>query len=180
MTPSQLTLIIGGARSGKSTYAQRLAEATDGPVLFVATAEAGDGEMASKIARHRAERPAAWHTLEVPRAVAAALAQEPPAPLVLLDCVTLWVSNMLLAEQGWQKAQAELEALLTWHQASQSHLIVVTNEVGLGIVPADALTRTYREWLGHFNQRLAQRAGRVFWMVAGIAVDIKALAPPAL
>lgn len=173
-----LTLIIGGARSGKSHYAQRLAEQSGGPVLFVATAEAGDDEMAAKIARHRAERPAGWRTLEAPRGLAAALARQPPAPLVLLDCATLWVSNLLLAGQSWPAAQAELEALLAWHQAGQSHLVVVTNEVGLGIVPADALTRAYRDWLGHFNQRLAGRAQRVFWMVAGIPVDIRHLAEP--
>src|SRR5690554_5964759 len=138
-----LTLVTGGARSGKSSFALRLADARGPEVLFVATAEALDDEMAARIARHRAERPAAWRTLEEPRHLAAALAAASPAPVVLLDCVTLWVSNLLLAEGAtWEAAAAELEALLAWHAASGAALIAVTNEVGLGIVPADPLSRT--------------------------------------
>jgi adenosylcobinamide kinase / adenosylcobinamide-phosphate guanylyltransferase len=173
----QLTLITGGARSGKSTFAQRVAEARGGEVLFVATAEALDGEMAAKIARHRADRPAHWRTLEEPRHLARALEAAPAAPLVLLDCVTLWVSNLLLSEGGsWEAAAAELDALLAWRRSSGAELLVVTNEVGLGIVPADPLSRAYREWLGHFNQRLAAQAGAVYLLVSGIPVELKALA----
>ena len=174
--PGQFTMIIGGARSGKSTHALRLA-ARYPQVLFVATAEPRDGEMAAKIARHRAERPAHWRTIEAPLAPALALALAPPAPVVLLDCVTLWVSNMLLAAgTGWPEAEAELAALLAWQRGSPADLIVVTNEVGWGIVPADALTRSYREWLGWFNQRLAAAADHVDIMVAGLPLAIK---PPA-
>ncbi len=181
MPESRITLIIGGARSGKSHHAQRLAESRRRPVLFVATAEAGDTEMAAKIARHRAERPADWATLEAPRGLARALAAAPPAPVVLLDCVTLWVSNLLLAEgASWEGAQAELEALLAWQRAGASELIVVTNEVGQGIVPIDALSRAYQHWLGAFNQRLAAAADRVLLMVAGLAVDVKRLAQEGL
>ena len=173
----RLTLILGGARSGKSTYALQLAAASRAEVLFLATAEARDDEMAAKIARHRSERPADWRTIEAPRAPAAALAGAPPAPVVLLDCATLWVSNLLLADGAtWEQAEAELNALLAWHRASASELIVVSNEVGLGLVPADALSRTYREWLGWFNQRLAAAADRVFLLVAGLPIDVKALA----
>jgi adenosyl cobinamide kinase/adenosyl cobinamide phosphate guanylyltransferase len=96
---------------------------------------------------------------------------------VVLDCVTLWVGNLLLAEGAtWETAAGELEALLAWHRAGQSHLIVVSNEVGLGLVPADAVSRAYREWLGWFNQRLAAEADAVYLMVAGLAIDVKKLA----
>jgi adenosylcobinamide kinase/adenosylcobinamide-phosphate guanylyltransferase len=172
-----LVLITGGARSGKSAFAQRLAESRGGEVLFVATAEALDDEMAERIARHRADRPAHWRTLEAPRGLAGALAAAPPAPIVLLDCVTLWVTNLLLAEgAAWDSAVAELDALLAWRRASRAELIAVTNEVGLGIVPADLLSRTYRDWLGAFNQRLAAEAGSVYLCVAGIPLEIKRLA----
>ena len=175
--PKQLTLILGGARSGKSTLALRLAAKGGAEVLFIATAEARDGEMAAKIERHRAERPGHWRTIETPHAPAAALAQTPAAPLVVLDCVTLWVSNLLLAGGAtWQIAEAELDALLAWYRRSDSELIVVSNEVGLGLVPGDPVSRAYREWLGWFNQRLAAEADRVYLLVAGLAVDIKALA----
>lgn len=173
----KLTLILGGARSGKSSFAQRLATTRAADVLFVATAEARDADMATRIAHHRAERPAHWRTLEAPRAVAHALHATEPAPLVILDCVTLWVTNLLLAEQsGWDTASAELDALLAWHQTQPCELVVVSNEVGLGIVPADELSRTFREWLGRFNQRLAASADEVYLMVAGLAVELKALA----
>lgn len=173
--PGQLTLILGGARSGKSTYALRLA-AYYPEVLFLATAEPRDGEMAAKIDRHRAERPAHWRTLEAPLGLAAALSATAPAPLVLLDCATLWVSNLLLAAgASWPAAEADLAALLAWHRASQADLIVVSNEVGWGIVPADELTRTYREWLGWFNQRLAAAADRVYLLVAGLPLELKGL-----
>jgi adenosylcobinamide kinase/adenosylcobinamide-phosphate guanylyltransferase len=176
---NQITLILGGARSGKSSYAQRLAEARGGDVLFVATATPGDDDMAERIARHRAERPAHWRTLEAPRQIAAALQATAPAPLVILDCVTLWVTNLLLAEQAsWEAAEAELAALLDWHRSQTGDLIIVSNEVGLGIVPGDPLSRTFREWLGWFNQRLAARADHVYLMVAGLAIDVKALATP--
>ncbi len=171
----ELILILGGARSGKSTFAQRIAmeKATD--VLFVATAEARDEEMAERIDRHRAERPAHWNTVEAPRAVADALV-DTGVPVVVLDCVTLWVSNLLLTESTTlDDALAELDALLEWRRSHAGCLIVVSNEVGLGIVPADPVTRAYREWLGRFNQRLAQEADVVYWTVAGLALDLKAL-----
>lgn len=172
-----LILITGGARSGKSTFAQQQAAAYQRDVLFVATAEAGDADMAARIAQHRAERPAHWRTLEVPLHIANTLAHTTPAPVVLLDCVTLWVTNLLLRQDAtWAGAEAELTALLAWYRAHPVALLVVTNEVGLGIVPADPLSRTFRDWLGLFNQRLAAEADAVYLLVAGLPVDIKALA----
>ncbi len=177
MSEQRLTLILGGARSSKSALAQRLAASRGKAVLFVATAEAGDAEMAARIAKHRAERPAHWKTIEEPRAVARALAQAEPMSIAVLDDVTLWVTNLLLAtDAGWEVALRELEAVLAWYRAHEVELIVVSNEVGLGIVPADELSRTFREWLGWFNQRLAAEANQVYWMVAGLAIDMKALA----
>jgi adenosylcobinamide kinase / adenosylcobinamide-phosphate guanylyltransferase len=177
MQEQRLTLILGGARSGKSSFAQRLAESRGGEVLFVATAAPGDEDMAARIAQHRAERPAHWRTIEEQHHIARALEAAPPTATVVLDCVTLWVSNMLLAEgASWEAAAAELDALLAWFQARPVELIVVSNEVGLGIVPADALSRAYRDWLGWFNQRLAAAAGAVYLMVAGLPIDVKALA----
>jgi adenosyl cobinamide kinase/adenosyl cobinamide phosphate guanylyltransferase len=177
-TQQGLTLVTGGARSGKSAFAQQQATRHRGDVLFLATAEARDNDMAARIARHKAERPATWRTLEAPLGVAQALAGAvPPASLVLLDCVTLWVSNLLLSEGAtWQRAEAELDALLAWYRSASVELLVVTNEVGLGIVPADPLSRTFRDWLGLFNQRLAAEADTVYLLVSGLALDVKALA----
>lgn len=188
MTKQHLTLVTGGARSGKSRFAQQLAQSRQGSVLFVATAEPRDEDMAARIARHRCERPSHWRTLETPHGVARALENTltlegnvpMPIPIVLLDCVTLWVTNMLLAEPApaWEHAAAELDALLAWYRAHPCELIVVTNEVGLGIIPADELSRTFREWLGWFNQRLAAEADTVYLLVSGLAIDVKALAVP--
>jgi adenosylcobinamide kinase/adenosylcobinamide-phosphate guanylyltransferase len=180
MSTHRLTLITGGARSGKSTFAQQLADARGTEVLFVATAEARDADMSARIAKHQAERPPHWHTLEEPRQVARTLHAAVPAPVVVLDCVTLWVTNLLLAEGAtWESAAAQLDALLVWYYARAAEtpidVIVVSNEVGLGIVPADPLSRTFRDWLGLFNQRLAAAADAVYLMVAGIPVDVKAL-----
>jgi adenosylcobinamide kinase / adenosylcobinamide-phosphate guanylyltransferase len=177
----KLILILGGARSGKSAFAQRLAAAHDDEVLFVATAEAGDAEMAARIASHRTERPGHWRTIEAPRQVASALAGTPPARVVVLDCVTLWVTNLLLDKsESWESARRELDALLEWYRAQPVQLIVVSNEVGLGLVPADATSRAFRDWLGWFNQRLAAEADAVYLMVAGLPMELKALASNSL
>ncbi|NJP06841.1 MAG: bifunctional adenosylcobinamide kinase/adenosylcobinamide-phosphate guanylyltransferase [Chloroflexaceae bacterium] len=184
MSQRRLILITGGARSGKSTFGQQIAEKSSSDVLFVATAQAGDADMAARIAQHQAERPAHWRTLETPQRVAAALHEIPAPPTVLLDCVTLWVTNLLLAdwhEDGASRpdlhaAMVELEQLLDWYRQHSVVLIVVSNEVGLGIVPADPLTRTFRDWLGRFNQRLAAEADEVYLLIAGLPVELKSLA----
>lgn len=183
-----LTLILGGARSGKSDYAEALAAKLGRTVLYVATAEALDDEMRARVASHRARRPAEWSTLEAPLGIGSALQASPQAAradVILLDCLTLLVSNILLSqaeepggrgvERVWARVEAELDALLEAHGRLQSHLVVVSNEVGLGIVPAYDLGRTYRDCLGWANQKLARRAGQVILMVAGLALDLKSL-----
>ncbi len=171
-----LTLILGGARSGKSDYARKLAQERGGSdVLFIATAQAGDEEMRNRIENHRAERPREWQVIESPRRVASALATYQPA-VALLDCVTLWVSNVLLAEEkdAEQAMMLELDELLTWHRATNTELIIVSNEVGMGVVPDNELGRAYRDLLGAVNRKLAAGADEVYFMVAGLPMQVKA------
>ncbi|MGZ3662911.1 MAG: bifunctional adenosylcobinamide kinase/adenosylcobinamide-phosphate guanylyltransferase [Ktedonobacterales bacterium] len=185
----RLMLILGGARSGKSSYAESLALrlARERLVVYVATAEAGDDEMRARIADHQASRLAAWATIEAPLNPAAAIAGSPAATaagVVLLDCVTLWVSNVLLStEQDATAARAaavrvgsELDALLDLYRAAPWSLVLVTNEVGMGLVPPYPLGRIYRDLLGRVNARLAAEADAVALLVAGLAVELKALA----
>jgi len=198
-TIPRLVLIIGGARSGKSSFAEQLAASSGRPVAFIATATADDDEMRERIARHRASRPRQWHTLEEPLDLSGAIRWASElADVLLLDCVTLWLGNVLTQASKQhekddkeeeveepslpgrlfdEKALKEIEALLTVVKslAPGKTLIVVTNEVGLGVVPAYPLGRLYRDTLGYVNQQLARAADRVYLMVAGIAVDIKRL-----
>ena len=178
-----LTLILGGARSGKSTYAEQLAAQRGTRILYVATAQAWDDEMALRIANHQAQRPAAWQTLEAPTEVGTAIvAAERGAgyDLVLLDCLTLLASNVILAlpepvatPAAEAALRAEVDALLAAYQASNASWILVSNEVGLGIVPAYALGRVYRDALGRANQQLAAVADEVLFMVAGLPMRVK-------
>ncbi|MEZ4714085.1 MAG: bifunctional adenosylcobinamide kinase/adenosylcobinamide-phosphate guanylyltransferase [Caldilineaceae bacterium] len=184
-----VTLILGGARSGKSAYAERLAAELGGEaVLYVATAQALDEEMQARIDRHRAERSAGWSTVEAPKQVGAAigrfLASADASPsVVLIDCLTVLVSNVLLAfddpfDPAVENAlNAELDALVRCMQTTMpqyvKHFIIVSNEVGLGLVPPYALGRAYRDLLGRANQRLAQLADRVLFMVAGLPMGVK-------
>jgi adenosylcobinamide kinase/adenosylcobinamide-phosphate guanylyltransferase len=180
LVQTSLTLILGGARSGKSSYAEQLAVELGQHILYIATAEIGDAEMAERIAAHRAARPAAWQTLEAPRNVGLALAEITTAPdALLLDCLTLLVSNILLTLEGEPLAaieaavQAEVEAILAAQVQLNAPLIVVSNEVGLGLVPPYPLGRVYRDVLGRANQYLAARANRVIFMVAGLPMIVK-------
>lgn len=183
---AQLILVTGGARSGKSDFAQELAGRIAGEdVLFVATAEAGDDDMAGRIAAHRRSRPAAWRTVEAPRRVGPAVRGVPPAGVVLVDCLTLLVSNVLLSLGDEPAADAaatavtdEVECLIETARASSGTVIVVTNEVGLGIVPVNRLARLYRDLLGRANARLAREAAEVYLLVSGLPLEIKALARP--
>ncbi len=177
-----LTLILGGARSGKSSYAEKLALELGGPdVLYVATAQAYDDEMRARIAAHRAVRPAGWRTLEAPSLADADLAQAVgPARVVLLDCLTLLASNTILAlgeepaEDAAEEAMArQIAALLQVYQAGDATWIAVSNEVGMGLVPPYPLGRVYRDVLGRANQRLAAAADHVCLMVAGLPLKVK-------
>ena len=177
----KLTLILGGARSGKSRYAEKLAREQGQTVLYVATAEAGDEEMATRIARHRAERPAHWQTLEAPIQVGAAIrAAKSDAGVVLIDCLTLLAGNVLAplpepvtAAAAEAALNAEIDDLLAAYAASPASWLIVSNEVGLGIVPAYPLGRIYRDALGQANQRLAATADRVIIMIAGLPMIVK-------
>ena len=173
----RLTLILGGARSGKSDFAQTLASTRGGEdVLFVATAQAHDGEMAERIEKHRLGRPANWRTLETPVELAGMLQTAPATRVVVIDCLTLWVSNVILKEDDTRGAmERELDDLLAWYHISECELIVVSNEVGMGLVPDNALGRAYRDLLGAMNKLLAAAADQVFFVIAGLPVEIKAL-----
>jgi adenosylcobinamide kinase/adenosylcobinamide-phosphate guanylyltransferase len=180
-TTGILTLVLGGARSGKSAYAEERARALGRQVLFVATASAGDAEMAERIQKHRDSRPAAWETLEAAMDTGRAIqSRQSPAEVVILDCMTLLVSNILLAlpedapaDAVIEKVSAELDALLETHAKIGGDWFIISNEVGLGLVPVYALGRVYRDALGWANQRLAKAADRVIFMVAGIPTVIK-------
>jgi adenosyl cobinamide kinase/adenosyl cobinamide phosphate guanylyltransferase len=160
-----LTFLLGGARSGKSSLAVELAQASGAPVIFIATGEAGDDEMAERIARHRAERPAGWTTVEEPRALAAAIAATPDDACVVVDCLSLWLANILDGGAAAVEAAAE-EAVLVVAQR-RGPTIAVSNEVGLGIVPVTPLGRTYRDVLGRVNTIWARDADEAFLVVAG-------------
>ncbi len=183
MNPNaKLTLLLGGARSGKSSYAERWAAQHGDRVLFVATAQDfGDEEMADRIAAHRASRPSHWHTLEVPLnagpAINAELANH-PYDTVVVDCMTLLASNALLtlpedATDATPVVVEEAKALIAAQRASTARWLIVTNEVGMGIVPPSRLGRLYRDALGRANQVLAEAADEVLLFVAGLPWQLK-------
>ena len=180
-TKSNITLILGGARSGKSSHAQSLAEATGKPVIFLATAQALDEEMQQRIQKHRLERPSAWETLEIPCNIAAHVSQI-RADMIILDCITLLVSNLLMQfvkddlvdeELFMEAVRKELEALIAAIHEQDQDWFIISNEVGLGLVPPYQMGRVYRDALGWANQRLAREADKVIFMVAGIPTTIK-------
>ena len=178
----EMILILGGARSGKSALAERLALQRE-HVLFVATAEPLDADMERRIAAHRSQRPTHWKTLEEPVHLASAMESDmQDYDVCLLDCITVWVSNLLLSMEedpdAESKILAALDELIEVYEKSSATWIVVSNEVGLGIVPPYSLGRTYRDILGRVNQALAIRADRVYLTVAGFALDAKALGLP--
>jgi adenosylcobinamide kinase/adenosylcobinamide-phosphate guanylyltransferase len=177
-----LTLILGGARSGKSSFAEQQAAALQGDVLYVATAEAWDASMRARIDAHRTQRPANWRTLEAPRDTGNAIAGvlTPAIKCVLVDCITLLASNVIIAlpEESDEAAATaalnqEIDELLATYLQSDAAWFVVSNEVGMGIVPAYPLGRVYRDALGRANQRLAAAADQVLFMVAGLPMNVK-------
>ncbi|MEH3123254.1 MAG: bifunctional adenosylcobinamide kinase/adenosylcobinamide-phosphate guanylyltransferase [Sphingomonas phyllosphaerae] len=167
--PWQIRLVLGGARSGKSRHAQALVEACAAPWRFVATAQAFDAEMAERIAQHRADRSDAWQTIEAPLALPETIAAVADGVL-LVDCLTLWTSNLLLAEADIEAATDALVAALT---GSAARIVLVSNEVGWGIVPDNALARRFRDVAGRVNQRVAAAADRVDLLVAGLPMSLK-------
>ena len=183
----RIILVTGGARSGKSSFAEQLAAELGGRIAYIATARALDAEMADRIARHRQQRPVAWPTFEAPLSVAAVVAAEAGrCDGFLLDCLTVLITNRILArEQDWdnppvarlQEAEAdvlaEIEALIVAATDQPSTLIVVTNEVGFGIVPVSPLARFFRDCAGRANQRMAAVADEVHLVVCGIPLRLK-------
>lgn len=184
---NRLVFVTGAARSGKSQHAEALAASLAGevPVLYVATADVGDGEMRQRVEEHRRRRPQDWRTLEARRDVAERLRESGTVDLVLLDCLSLLVSNVLLdiveelgegadAElKASETVQAEVEALIHWHGEFGGNFLFVSNEVGWGVVPPHRLGRVYRDLLGRANQQVAAASTDAFLMVAGIPVTLK-------
>ena len=166
---SRLTLVLGGARSGKSRFAEGLAAGFDGPRTYIATAEAFDDEMCQRIARHRAQRAGAgWCTIEAPLDPLAALVQA--RGFVLLDCLTVWLGNLLHQQRDIGAAVADLCGGLA---ACEARAVIVSNEVGLSIVPENAMARRFRDEQGFANQRLAEVADEVFFVAAGLPLKLK-------
>jgi adenosylcobinamide kinase / adenosylcobinamide-phosphate guanylyltransferase len=169
------TLLVGGARSGKSTLAVRMAAAYEGPVVFVATAEARDDEMTARINEHRATRPSTWATAEAPTDLASTIAGASDDAFVVLDCLTLWVSNELGAGAPAREVLAHADDVAGLLAERSSPSVVVSNEVGLGIVPVNELARTYRDLLGRVNTAFAARAARTLFVVAGLGLPLEAV-----
>ena len=178
------TLVLGGARSGKSAHAERLAAQSGCEVVYIATARAGDGEMADRIAHHRRSRPLHWTTVEEPLLLADAIARHStPSTVVLVDCLTLWLSNLMFSDGriypdtgaislppllGAQRA-----ALLDVLARAAGDIVLVSNEVGMGIVPMGAVSRSFADEAGRLNQSLAAACDRVFFVAAGLPLTLK-------
>lgn len=180
---TKFTFILGGARSGKSSYAQKLAEDSGKVVTFIATAQAWDDEMKARIQKHRQDRPAEWRTLEIQKDVSAYLIQHPQqAEIYLLDCITLLASNIFmqfiegdLVNEATAKIalENEIAELIKYINEHNEEWIIVSNEVGLGLVPPYQMGRVYRDLLGWANQSLAREADSVLFMAAGIPMKVK-------
>ena len=165
----EIVLLVGGARSGKSRIAQARAEALPGELVYVATGEALDAEMAERIAKHRADRGARWRTVEVPLDLPEAIRRE-NGRVLLVDCLTLWLSNLLLGEHD---IDAATERLLAALDAATGTVLLVSNEVGMGIVPENALARRFRDEAGRLNQRVGTVATEVLLVAAGLSLRMK-------
>jgi len=168
--PASLTLVLGGARSGKSAHAEGLVTARPAPWTYVATAQAFDDEMAERIALHQARRGDGWTTLDALLDLCEILEALPEGRPMLLDCLTLWLSSQMLAERDVDAECARLTRALS---RPRGPWVVVSNEVGLGIVPDNALARRFRDAAGRLNQQVAATADRVVFMVAGLPMQVK-------
>jgi adenosylcobinamide kinase/adenosylcobinamide-phosphate guanylyltransferase len=166
---ARLTLVLGGARSGKSRYAETLIMALPPPWIYAATGQGLDAEMVARIGAHRARRGAGWTTVETPRELAATLTAHGRMP-VLVDCLTLWLSNLMMAEVS---IDAELDRLEQALDKATAPVVLVANEVGSGIVPDNALARRFRDRQGWLNQRIAAQADQVILIVAGLPLFLK-------
>ena len=168
---TDVTLILGGARSGKSAHGEALAERHGGALVYIATAEAGDDEMGLRIEAHRARRGPRWTTVEEPLALGPALVRASTAEgAVLVDCLTLWLANLI---EAGNDLRAEADALLTTLSCLPGAVVLVSNEVGLGIVPNNSAARDFRDHAGKLHQRIAATAGRVLFMAAGLPLTLK-------
>jgi len=166
---ARLTLVLGGARSGKSRYAETLVTALPPPWIYAATGQGLDAEMAARIEAHRERRGAGWTTIEAPLDLAAALAAHARAP-ILVDCLTLWLSNLMMAEAP---IEPEIDRLARALAEAAAPVVLVANEVGSGIVPDNALARRFRDQQGGLNQRIAAQADQVVLVVAGLPLYLK-------
>ncbi|MGB0846858.1 MAG: bifunctional adenosylcobinamide kinase/adenosylcobinamide-phosphate guanylyltransferase [Thiolinea sp.] len=167
------TLVLGGARSGKSHYAEQLAQRSRNEVVYIATAAAGDGEMSERIRQHRLSRPAHWLTIEEPVVLNTVLQEQSAADkVVLVDCLTLWVTNLLCSEDT-DLFEREITALLNQVNELPGEVIFVSNEVGLGVVPMGELSRRFVDEAGRLHQRLAAKVENVIFMVAGLPMAMK-------
>jgi len=175
---SRLVFVLGGARSGKSVYALKLAESIVGERLYLATAEALDGEMAKRIKKHKKERGNNWTTIEEPIKVSDVIRGNKKHDVILLDCLTLWLSNLITnsaskIENQKSKIENYINSLISACKKTKANIIVVSNEVGLGIVPDNPLARQFRDISGYANQRIAEAADEVYFVVSGIGVKVK-------
>jgi adenosylcobinamide kinase / adenosylcobinamide-phosphate guanylyltransferase len=166
---AKLILVLGGARSGKSRHAESIIANMAPPWTYIATAEAGDVEMAARIKMHRERRGSGWRTVEAPRELSSVLTKCPPTP-VLVDCLTLWLANVMAAGRA---PAAEIDALVAALARLSGPVVLVANEVGLGIVPENALAREFRDHAGRLNQEIAQIAARVVFVAAGLPLVLK-------
>jgi adenosylcobinamide kinase/adenosylcobinamide-phosphate guanylyltransferase len=171
---NEKTLIIGGCRSGKSRQALRLGEVIQGKKIFIATCIPRDDEMKKRVSNHRKERGPDWETVEAPIDLPEAISEcTAKADIVVADCLTLWISNLIMEKTGEKKTVMEINRLVHSIKNSPSPVILVSNEVGAGIVPENHLARIFRDSAGFVNQKVAASSNRVIWMVAGIPVVIK-------
>jgi adenosylcobinamide kinase/adenosylcobinamide-phosphate guanylyltransferase len=171
-----LTLVLGGARSGKSAYAERLIEQSGLTPIYLATAEAGDPEMAARIRRHKERRGRRWRTVEEPLSLLPALQRHGgPGNAMLVDCLTMWLANLMGASRD---VEAETDTLIAGLDSLPGPVVFVSNEVGLSIVPANAMARDFRDRAGRLNQAVARAADRAVMLIAGLPLELKPMAGP--